>query len=192
MVKKKGKEKIKRKGKNKKEGGVTSGLAQPTCTKQPMCPLTLVALACVFISLLCCPLPQLCFDFRLNPSRSLPSRSASASTHLSLSLDGGRGTEEAGCCRPVPIRGRWPWPAGRSLPRPARLGGGQSATSPVSTGEFPSRSPAHCCEIFCAPALSLPLSCSLVWNLRRVVCYGVVCAAPWRLSDALKTLYKTT
>ncbi|KAG0547124.1 hypothetical protein BDA96_01G052000 [Sorghum bicolor] len=116
-----------------------------------MCPLTLVALACVFISLLCCPLPQLCFDFRVNPSRSLPSRSASASTHLSLSLslDGGRGTEEAGCCRPVPIRVRWPWPAGRSLPRPARLSGGQSATSPVST-------------------------------------------APWRLSDALKTLYKTT
>jgi hypothetical protein len=32
MIKKKGKEK------KKKEGGVISGLAQPTCTKQPMCP----------------------------------------------------------------------------------------------------------------------------------------------------------
>ena len=122
-------------------------------------PLTLVALARVFISLLHCPLPQLCFDFRLHPSRSLPSRSASASTHLSLSLSGGRGTEEAGCCRPVPIGGRWPWPAGgRSLPRPAqaatRLDGGRSTISPVSAGELQLLVP-------------LLLSRSLLWNLLR-------------------------
>ena len=101
--------------------------------------------------------------------------------------------EEAGCCRPVPIGegGHGPqaaapccglhrWPQGSTVVGRQLLPSAQASCS----FWFPSRSPAHCCGIFCAPALSLPLSRSLVWNLRQVICYGVVCAAPWRLSDA--------
>jgi len=67
----------------------------------------------------------------------------------------------------------------------ARLDGGRLATSPVGGGDLQLLAPLPLTGVE-SPAR--PLSGSLVWNLRRVVCYGVVRAAPWRLSDALITM----
>ena len=69
----------------------------------------------------------------------------------------------------------------------ARLDGGRLATSPVGMGE---RVGAGDLQLLAPLPLTgvespaRPLSGSLVWNLRRVVCCGVVRAAPWCLSDA--------
>ena len=110
-------------------------------------PLTLVALACLHLS--AALRRRRNSHFRLRPSLCLFPPVTSASAHISLSLylslDGGRGTEEAGCCRPALIGGRRPRPAGgRSLLRlhGSMAGGWQLLPSAGATCSFwlPSRS----------------------------------------------------
>jgi hypothetical protein len=81
------------------------------------------------------PLSQLCFDFRLHPSRSLPSHSASASTHLSLSLSLSRWRKRnrgSGMLQASTDWGKMAMARRRPLLATARTGGHTARRWPVS------------------------------------------------------------